>query len=564
MLSVRLCPSLTLLLTLCISCGSGSSSRASGSDARVPLPEGDAHFEVSFAGATEPVGRLLGWNLGRGTYYAPAGATVHPEWRKPERVSAIRRLAGVTAAEGAPPTVRFSGLQIDGSLGNDGYHFWDFVRPDHQPAPSDNMSVEDFAAIASEMSSELTVTVNFGSGTSAEAARYANYLNGNDATTLEVSARAQNGRTAPYGVRTFEIGNEVYGFWNTGNSAASPYSYANPSSQNGGDPAWFGKPSSSAADYAARALEYVHAIQAVSPGARFRVPLSQASMDSWGGLDASISAIEPLLREPAVESVVIHFYETDDAKTLGVTDINAQELMLAGSDLFRPLFADLRARLDAIARTPRLGIAVTEYHVGSGLSHATFQLGKTAAVGLSLADTLVLFAEAGIDHALQHLSIPFEASEDALVEDWYNPFRLDAGGALRDMPSYTVTRLFAEHLMSRRAQVTAMRVPRSAAPLPTGTEPYDLVHATAFASADGKTGTVFFTQRDAESPWTATFDVDDGYSVASARTWAPDAVDEDATSTEIAVKDLAFEQQGRRVRVVAPAHAVVAIRMERQ
>jgi alpha-L-arabinofuranosidase len=54
-----------------------------------------------------------------------------------------------------------------------------------------------------------------------------------------VSARIQAGHAEPYDVKVFEIGNEVYGFWNTG-SADGAYSFANPRAVNGGDPAWDG------------------------------------------------------------------------------------------------------------------------------------------------------------------------------------------------------------------------------------------------------------------------------------------------------------------------------------
>jgi hypothetical protein len=531
-----------------------------GSDGSGVLATGDAHFEVSFAAPSGSVGRLVGWNIGRGTYYAPDGSPFHPEWRKSERVDALRRLAEVVSPGGPPPYVRFSGLQIDGSLGADGYHFWNYARPDRTAVPTDNMSVADYSAITAELGGEQTVTVNFGSGTSAEAARYATYLLGTDAAIPEVAARIASGRNEPYGVRAIEIGNEVYGFWNTGNSPSGAYSYANPGAKNGGDTAWLGKPSNTVENFGARALEYVHAVEAVAPGAKFWVPLSQASMDAWGGLDASIAGLEQLLREPAVDAVVIHFYETDDAKTLGFADANAPELMVAGGELFRPRLGELRRKLDALGRTPPVGIAVTEYHVASGLSHATFRLGDTAAVGLALADMMVTLAETGVDHAMQHLALPFEATQDALVETWYSPFR-DEGGTLYEMPSYSVTRLFAEHVRARRVDLVAGKVPAGGT---LADEPYDAIHAVAFASDDGREGTVFLTQRDLSESLRVTFEVDEDFTTVAAREWAPDAIDQDATTGTIPIADLSVERKGRRVGITAHPHSVVAVRFERE
>jgi hypothetical protein len=413
-----------------------------------------------FRDARALTGRLIGWNLGRGTYYAPEHGALHPEWRTPERVEAAARLREVVAPGGPAPYVRFSGLQIDGAIGGDGYHFWDFVRPDRTPLPTDNMAVTDYATLSDEISGELSVTLNFGSGTAAEAANYARYLTGSDASDPFVAARIQAGRAAPYDVKVFEIGNEVYGAWNTGFSADGAYSFANPRALNGGDPTWSGKPASNAADFAARALEYIRAVQAVIPSARFRVPLSQATMDAWGGLDDAIAALTPLLREPAVDAVVIHFYKADDALTLGLTDVNAPEFMLSGSELFRTRFAELRARLNQIPRAKPLQIAITEYHVADGFSRGKFLLGNTAAVGLGLADMLVFFSQLGIEHACQHLSLAFGDTPDPLIEPWYNPFLSGTPSGLLNRPAYSVTRLFAGMLLPRRVELVAVRMPK--------------------------------------------------------------------------------------------------------
>jgi hypothetical protein len=543
---------------LLVSCGGGGSS-GSSADAGAGIPEGAAHFQARFAGAATPTGRLVGWNLGRGTYYGPAGDPFHPEWHTPENVLALAALRKIVAPGGPLPYVRFSGLQIDGSFGGDGYHFWDFARPDRTVAPTDNMAVFEYAAVASEVGGELTVTLDFGSGTSAEAARYVSYLNGTDASDPQVQARIASGRQQPYGVSIFEIGNEVYGTWNTGNGSQGQYSYANPSALNGGDPAWSGMPSSSPSAFAARALEYIRAVQAVAPQARFRVPLSQASMDAWGGPSASLAALAPLLREPAVDAVVVHFYAADDGITLGVPDVNAPAYVVAATEIFRSRFADLRQRLGALPRSTPLEIAVTEYHVADGLSQGKYHLGATAAVGLGIADMLVFFAQSGVEHACQHLSLSFSATRDLLVSAWYNPFRSDAAGGLRDMPSYVVTQMLTRHMLARRAALTLVRSPMSSYVLGGRSYPYARAHAAAFASADGKKGSVIVLNRDLQSALTMTVDLDDGFSAVAAERWAPAAFDEDATQNDIAVTSLPFRQQDRRVEIVVPPHSVAAL-----
>jgi hypothetical protein len=364
-------------------------------------------------------------------------------------------------------------------------------------------------------------------------------------------------------VRVFEIGNEVYGFWNTGFTSTGAYSFANPNAANGGDPAWHGKPASDAAHFAARALEFVRAVQAVLPDARFRVPLSQATMDSWGGLETSLDALRPLLVEPAVDAVVVHFYKADDAAVLGLPDVNAPEFMLGGSELFRPGFVELRQRLRDLPRSSPLEIAITEYHVADGFSRGKFLLGNTAAVGLGLLDMLVQFAQLDIEHACQHLSLSFGGMEDLLIEPWYNPFLADGRGGILERPSYTVTRLFAEHLLPRRAELTAGRMPRATHGADAYGYAYDLVHAAAFVSEDEREAAIVLLQRDALGARTVTFDIDDGFAVRDATIWAPSSFDQDARGGEIALVDAKYRQRGSRVELVVPAHSVVALKLRR-
>jgi hypothetical protein len=532
-------------------------------DADDAIAEGEAHFVASFVDARARTGRLIGWNLGRGTYYAPERDALHPEWRTPERVEAAARLREVAARGGPAPYVRFSGLQIDGALGADGYHFWNFADPDRAPQPTDNMAVTDYATLSDEIGGELTVTLNFGSGTAAEAASYVKYLTGSDASDPLVAARMRAGRAEPYDVEVFEIGNEVYGFWNTGFNAEGAYSFANPRAENGGDPAWSGKPASDATYFAARGLEYIRAVQAVLPSARFRVPLSQATMDAWGGLDRSLQALRPLLRDPAVDAVVVHFYKVDDAlMTLGLLDVNAPEFMLSGSELFRGRFDELRARLGELERARPLEVAITEYHVADAFSRGKFLLGDTAAVGLGLADMLVFFAQLGTEHACQHLSLAFGDTQDLLIEPWYNPFLVRPEGLL-NRPAHSVTRLFASILLPHRGTLVPVRMPRATYAFAAQSYVYDRVHATAFASADGREGTIFLLQRDLRQAARVTFDLEPGFTVAEAALWSPDRFDQDARSSELIALPARSRQNGKRVEVVVPPHSVLALRLRR-
>lgn len=527
-----------------------------------PLPDGEIQLRVELDD-TRPTGRLVGWNIGRGTLYAAAGDGIHPEWRSPERTSALAQLADVRGPDDAAPYVRFSGLQIDGALGKDGYHFWRYAAPDREVAADDNMAPYQAQTIVAELGGDPLVTVDFGSGTADEAASYVRHLVAEDGSE-EAQARAHWGHPAPYPTSIYELGNEVYGFWNTGYSASGTYSYANPDAAHGGDPDWHGRPSALAADYAARALAYADAISAVQPDARFWVPLAQSSMDAWGGLASSLAALDPLLRDERVDAVVVHHYQVDDLAPFGATQKAAPELALAGSELLAPGYRELRERLAGIPRATPLQIAITEYHVAGAFTLGAFDpLADTHVVGLGVADVLLSFAELGIEHAAQHMAIAFDAASQAegLFEPWYNPLRV-VGGEVVPRPSLVATALVAEHLRSRTGTVEPVAVPSGHYVEDAFALDFPLVRAIAFEDDDEVT--VVVLHRELARAHTLTIDLPPGHwRLASARSYAPMQVDVPIGDAPIELTDAEVELRGDRLAVVLPPHSLLGIALER-
>jgi hypothetical protein len=535
---------------------------ACAEDAAAPFEPAEVHLVIDRDADTHATGRLVGWNVGRGTLYARAGDPVHGDWRTPQRERAFAMLASIRGQQ--PPIVRFSGLQIDGALGGDGYHFWDFARSDREPGPDDNMAPYQSMAIVEEIDAEPRVTVNFGSGTAEEAARYVDHLVG-AGDSPEVQARRDAGFVEPWPVHAYEIGNETYGFWNTGYSATGEYAYANPDASHGGDPAWHGRPAMRPADYAARALAYVDAIAAVDPQARFSIPLTQASMDAWGGLDSALSALEPLLVHASVEAVVVHHYQVDDLAPLGWFGKAAPELAVAGSVALEPGYVDLRRRLDALPRATPLRIAITEYHVAGAFTLGAFdERADTHLVGLGVADVLLSFAHLGIDEALQHMAIAFggSAGGEMLFEPWYNPLRETAAGDVIAAPSFVATALVAEHLRETTVRPVVEAMPTSVYDAEAAPLEYAIVRAVAFA--DDESTTLVLLNRDLERDRSVTFDVTPhAWPVASARVYAPPSWDQPLGDTAIEIAEIDVEQQGGRLRVVLPRHSLAAITLSR-
>ncbi|WP_240418080.1 alpha-L-arabinofuranosidase C-terminal domain-containing protein [Paenibacillus periandrae] len=81
---------------------------------------------------------------------------------------------------------------------------------------------DEFIQFCRDLNVEPLICVNDGSGTPAEAAEWVEYCNG-AADTPMGSLRAANGHIEPYGVRYWEIGNEVWGPWQVGHCSAEQF-----------------------------------------------------------------------------------------------------------------------------------------------------------------------------------------------------------------------------------------------------------------------------------------------------------------------------------------------------
>ena len=532
----------------------------STSDGEVAL--GDVHARLDLDAPGAAVGDLVGWNVGPGSYYGPEGDPLHPEWRTPVRVAAVQALAEVQPGHGRAPLMRFAGQEIDGVEGGDGYHFYRHVEPGHAPAADDRMASFEYMALIDEVGAAPIVTLNFGSGSASEAAAYVTHLNGTDPDDVNVAARVHWGVDAPHDQRRFEIGASPYAPSTTGYLDSGTFSYANPDATHGGDPAWHGRPSASAADYAARALEYVAAVQAVEPEARFYIPLSPASMTAWGGVEAATQALAPLWSDPAVAGAVIQHYLLDDAAAVAIDDPNYLLFAVAGTEVFRDGFARARAALDA-AR-PGLELVVSEYHLAGAASRDTFVRGMEAVVGLGVADMLIFYAQTGVDAACQQLTLEFDTLDDAdrhpLIEPWYSPFRPGTGTSALAMASYHTTRLFAEHLLERTAPLEFSRQAHEQMFLKTDAIEVPLVHAAAFVDEGATVGSVVVLHRDLYDTHTLTLDLPEGWKVTAGEQWAPRRAYHNTRYQPVAVEPIAWVQGGARVEVTLPRSSVVALR----
>ena len=100
---------------------------------------------------------------------------------------------------------------------------WTNLSWKNEPEPSD-FGTDEFVMFARAVGAQPSITVNVeGRGATAdEAAAWVEYCNG-PATSKYGAMRAANGHEAPFGVKFWEVGNEIWGDWVRGHSDAETY-----------------------------------------------------------------------------------------------------------------------------------------------------------------------------------------------------------------------------------------------------------------------------------------------------------------------------------------------------
>ena len=100
---------------------------------------------------------------------------------------------------------------------------WSNLSWKDEPEPGD-FGTDEFVTLARAVGAEPSITVNIeGRGaTVEEAAAWVEYCNG-PATSKYGAMRAANGHPAPFGVKFWEVGNEIWGDWVRGHSDAATY-----------------------------------------------------------------------------------------------------------------------------------------------------------------------------------------------------------------------------------------------------------------------------------------------------------------------------------------------------
>jgi alpha-N-arabinofuranosidase len=175
--------------------------------------------------ATDPLARLAILFSGAGTVWLDQ-ASLMPG----DAVGGVRGDVHARVKALAPAFIRWPG----GNVAQDYHWRWGIGPRDERPTwinlswknevePSD-FGTDEFVAFARSVGAEPSITVNVeGRGATVdEAAAWVEYCNG-PASSTEGGRRARNGHPEPYGVKYWEVGNEIWGDWVRGHSDAATY-----------------------------------------------------------------------------------------------------------------------------------------------------------------------------------------------------------------------------------------------------------------------------------------------------------------------------------------------------
>ena len=177
------------------------------------------------------------------------------------------------------------------------------------PEPNDLGSDEYLALCARRhIEPSITVNVNGAGATAEEAADWVEYVNG-PASSKYGAMRAANGHSAPYGVKQWELGNEIFGGWVRGHVDAETYAHS--------------------------AVEYARAMRAVDPTIKL---IAVGAGDDWNAAVLKVAG-------PAIDYLAIHNY-VSSVQTASAPNRHAQ--LMAQAAVFEASYrrtGELAARL---------------------------------------------------------------------------------------------------------------------------------------------------------------------------------------------------------------------------
>jgi alpha-N-arabinofuranosidase len=307
---------------------------------------------------------------------------------------------------------------------------WTNLSWKNEPEPSD-FGTDEFVMFARAVGTEPSITVNVeGRGaTAAEAAAWVEYCNG-PATSKYGAMRAANGHAAPFGVKFWEVGNEIWGDWVRGHSDAETY----------------------ARNY----NRYAQAMRAVDPSIKL-IAVGDNNMD-WNR-----TVLRAVGRN--IDYLAIHHY-------YGRREMQGDPLNLMARPLFfERFYARVQQLLSELGLAGRVKLAINEW--GLDLPSERQYSMEPALYGARLMNVFERSGEV----------VEMSAVSD-LVNGWPGGIIQSGRQSVFVSPIYLVNQLYAQHrgdvLLASRVSSPTFNTSREGANIP-------YLDAVVSRAADGKT-----------------------------------------------------------------------------
>ena len=383
---------------------------------------------------------------------------------------------------------------------------WTNLSWKNEPEPSD-FGTDEFIMFARALGTEPSITVNVeGRGaTAAEAAAWVEYCNG-PATSKYGAMRAANGHAAPFGVKFWEVGNEIWGDWVRGHSDAETY----------------------ARNY----NQYAQAMRAVDPSIKL-IAVGDNNID-WN---------RTVLRAAGknIDYLAIHHY-------YGRREMRGDPLNLMARPLFfEGFYARVGELLDELGLAGRIKLAINEW--GLDLPTERQYSIEPALYGARLMNVFERSGEL----------VEMSAVSD-LVNGWPGGIIQAGRHSVFVSPLYLVNQLYAEH---RGDQRLATRVDGPTFNTSGEGTNIPFLDATASRTADGKTIFIKAVNTNRTSSLTTTITVQGATPAARAEVKTVTApslnVANDFSRPEAVFVQTRMLPSGPRFVVTLPKHSVSVI-----
>ena len=383
---------------------------------------------------------------------------------------------------------------------------WTNLSWKNEPEPSD-FGTDEFIMFARALGTEPSITVNVeGRGaTAAEAAAWVEYCNG-PATSKYGAMRAANGHAAPFGVKFWEVGNEIWGDWVRGHSDAETY----------------------ARNY----NQYAQAMRAVDPSIKL-IAVGDNNID-WN---------RTVLRAAGknIDYLAIHHY-------YGRREMRGDPLNLMARPLFfEGFYARVGELLDELGLAGRIKLAINEW--GLDLPTERQYSIEPALYGARLMNVFERSGEL----------VEMSAVSD-LVNGWPGGIIQAGRHSVFVSPLYLVNQLYAEH---RGDQRLATRVDGPTFNTSGEGTNIPFLDATASRTADGKTIFIKAVNTNRTSSLTTTITVQSATPAARAEVKTVTApslnVANDFSRPEAVFVQTRMLPSGPRFVVTLPKHSVSVI-----